>query len=101
MKKLIRQGALAMILATVSFAVEAAYAVHGTVSRIDSAARPIVVNAADGTEHTLHFVAKTVVHGTEVTARDTFHGLKEGSEIVARRTLPEDRNGRNRQSWQG
>lgn len=59
---------------------------HGTISRIDARARTIIVKTADGTEHTLHFIAKTAVHGTEATAKDTFHGLKEGTEVVAHYT---------------
>ena len=86
MKKLISQGALVMLLAPLSFAVEAVSAVHGTISRIDSATRTIVVRTAKGTEHTLHFLGKTAVHGTEAGAKDTFHGLKEGSEVVAHYT---------------
>jgi hypothetical protein len=86
MKTLILQGLLVLLLAPLSFAVEAVSAVHGTISKIDSAAKTILVKAADGTEHTLHFIAKTTVHGTEAGAKDTFHGLKEGSEVVAHYT---------------
>jgi hypothetical protein len=64
-------------------------AVHGTVTRIDAASKTIVVKTADGTEHTFHFVANTAVHGAQVTAtgaKDSFHGLTEGSEVVAHYT---------------
>ena len=86
MKRLIRQGVIVLLLAPLSFAVEAVHAVHGTISRIDSATRTIFVRAADGTEHALRFLGKTAVHGTEAAAKDTFRGLKEGSEIVAHYT---------------
>jgi hypothetical protein len=86
LKKLFLMGVAGMLLAPLSFAVEAVHAVHGTISRIDSTAKTIVVKTADGTEHTLRFVGKTVVHGTEATATDTFHGLKAGSEVVAHYT---------------
>ena len=86
MKTLISQGIVLMLLAPLSFAVEAVSAVHGTISKIDSAARTIIVKAADGTEHTLHFIGKTAVHGTEAAAKDTFHGLTEGAEVVAHYT---------------
>jgi hypothetical protein len=46
----------------------------------------LAIPAKDGTEHTLHLTATTVVHGTEATANDIFHGLKEGSEVVAHLT---------------
>jgi len=86
MKKLILLGTVTALLAPLSFAVEAVKAVHGTLSKIDSGAKTIVVKTADGAEHTFHFVVKTTVHGTEVGAKDAFHGLKEGSEVVAHYT---------------
>ncbi len=86
MKKLILQGIVATLLAPLSFAVEAVSAVHGTISKIDSGAKTIVVKTAEGTEHTFRFIAKTTVHGTEAGAKDTFRGLKEGTEVVAHYT---------------
>ena len=59
---------------------------HGTISKIDSGAKTIVVKTAEGTEHTFRFIAKTTVHGTEAGAKDTFRGLKEGTEVVAHYT---------------
>jgi hypothetical protein len=64
-------------------------AVHGTVTKLDSGAKTMVVKTKDGTEHTIHFVDKTTVHGAEATAggaKDTFHGITEGSEVVAHYT---------------
>lgn len=64
-------------------------AVHGTVTKIDAASKTVVVKTTDGTEHTFHFVAKTVVHGAHATAtgaKDSFHGITEGSEVVAHYT---------------
>lgn len=64
-------------------------AIHGTVTRVDAAAKTIVVKTADGTEHTLHFVASTSVQGAQVTAtggKDSFHGITQGSEVVAHYT---------------
>src|ERR1700688_2419402 len=61
-------------------------AVHGTVTKVTASTKTIVVKTKDGTEHTLHFVAKTTVHGTEAGATDTFKGVKEGSEVVAHYT---------------
>ena len=86
MKKLILLGMLTALLTPLSFAVEAVSAVHGTISKIDSGAKTFVVKTADGTEHTVRFVAKTTFHGTETGAKDAFHGLKEGSEVVAHYT---------------
>lgn len=76
-------GAASLLLCGSS--VYAITAVHGTIRKIDSTAKTIVVKAADGTEHTFHFVSSTVVHGTEksaIGAKDTFQGLKEGSEVL-------------------
>jgi hypothetical protein len=64
-------------------------AVHGTVTKVDAAAKTVAVKTADGTEHTFHFVANTTVHGADATAagaKDSFHGLSEGSEVVAHYT---------------
>jgi len=64
-------------------------AVHGTITKVDSASKTIAVKTADGTEQTFHFVGKTTVHGVEDTgagAKDAFHGLTEGSEVVAHYT---------------
>ncbi len=86
MKNLILRAVIVVLLAPLTYAVEAVSAVHGTISKIDSAAKTIAVKAADGTEHMLYFIAKTAVHGSEATAKDTFHGLKEGTEVVAHYT---------------
>jgi hypothetical protein len=65
-------------------------AVHGVVTKVDAGTRTIVVKAKDGTEHTIHFVDKTAVYGADETAagaKDAFHGVKEGSEVVAHYTV--------------
>ncbi len=63
--------------------------IEGTITKIDSGAKTIVVKTADGAEHTLHFVKRTAVHaaeGTEAGAKDTFHGLKEGTQVAVHYT---------------
>jgi hypothetical protein len=65
-------------------------AVEGTVKKVDSGTKTVVVKTADGTEHTVHFVAKTSVHGwdaTEAGAKDGMHGVKEGSHVVVHYTV--------------
>lgn len=65
-------------------------ALHGTVTKLDSASKTVVVKTKDGTEHTLHFTEKTTVTGADKTAagaKDTFKGLSEGSEVVAHYTV--------------
>jgi hypothetical protein len=47
------------------------------------------VKVADGTEHTFHFIGRTVAHGSEATAsgtKDAFLSMKEGSEVVVHYT---------------
>jgi len=64
-------------------------AVDGTVKKVDSGAKTVVVKTADGTEHTFHFLGRTVVHGAEATAKgskDAFNGLKEGTEVAVHYT---------------
>jgi hypothetical protein len=64
-------------------------AVEGTVKKVDAGTKTVVVATADGTEHTVHFVKKTSVHGwdaTEAGAKDGMHGVKEGSHVVVHYT---------------
>ena len=70
----------------ISAAEDVVSAVHGTITKLDATGKTVTVKTKDGTEHTLHFVDKTAVHGAEATeagSKDAFHGLKEGSEVVA------------------
>ena len=86
-KRLLTTLGLVVIAGSLSFAEEAVTAVHGTVTKVDSAAKTIAVKTKDGTEQTLHWIGKTTVHGTDAAAKDTFKGLKEGSEVVAHYTV--------------
>ena len=78
---------LALSLVSGAFAADdVVSAVHGTVSKVDSASRTVVVKTADGTEHTLHFVKETTVHGAHASAdaaKDSWKGLSKGTEVVA------------------
>jgi hypothetical protein len=86
MTRLFEAAILLALPGSQCFAAEPVTAVHGTVSRIDSGAKTIVVKAKEGTEHTIRFAGKTAVHGTEAGGQDTFKGVKEGSEVVAHYT---------------
>jgi len=90
MMKTIGSLVLALVLvATVYAADDVVSAVHGSVKKIDSTTKTVVVKTADGTEHSLHFVGTTTVHGADASAeaaKDSWHGLKEGSEVVAHYT---------------
>jgi len=91
MKNVLRFLAVAALLVSgVRAADDVVSAIHGVVTKTDAATKTIVVKADDGTEHTIHFVGKTTVKGADDTAagaKDTFHGIKEGSEVVAHYTV--------------
>jgi len=78
-------------IATFAFGVEPVVtATHGTITRIDKAAKTFAVKTADGAEHIFYWAKDTSVHGmkaTDVAATDSWHGLKEGSEAVAHSTM--------------
>ena len=74
MKRLFVLGVVYLMFCSAAFAITA---VRGTVEKIDSTAKTIVVKTADGTEHTFRFVARTAVHGGEeagAATKDSFHG---------------------------
>jgi hypothetical protein len=76
-------------IANVLLAIEETSAAEGILTKVDHAAKTVVVKTADGTEHTLHLVGRTVVHGGKDTykgAEDSARGLKEGSQVVAHYT---------------
>jgi hypothetical protein len=88
MTKRLFQICIAMaLLLPLCLAADVVTAVHGTVTKVDAGAKTMVVKAKDGTDHTLHVVGKTTVHGTDAGAKDAFKGLKEGSEVVAHYTV--------------
>lgn len=89
-KRLFQICLLAVAAASLCLAADVETVVHGTVTKVDHAAKTVVVKTADGTEHTIHFVGKTAVHGadaTEAGSKDVFKGVKEGSEVVAHYTV--------------
>ena len=88
--KMIGSVVLALLLVSTAYAAEdVVSAVHGAIKKIDATTKTIVVKTADGTEHTMHFLDKTTVHGVDASAaaaKDSWHGLKEGTEVVAHYT---------------
>jgi hypothetical protein len=80
---------VSIVAFTTSAADDVAGAVDGTVKHVSAATKTIVVKAADGTEHTFHFLGRTSFHGSEEIgkgAEHTFRGLKEGSHVVVHYT---------------
>ncbi|MGC2328118.1 MAG: hypothetical protein WA604_15500 [Candidatus Sulfotelmatobacter sp.] len=84
--KTIQKILLAVLLVTAAYAADdVVSAVHGTIEKVDSTTKTIVVKTADGTEHSMHFTDKAAVHGAHASmgaAKDSWHGLKEGTEVV-------------------
>ena len=79
-----------MLVASVHAADDVVTAVHGVVTKVDAGTKTIVVKAEDGTEHTVHYVDKTVVKGANAAAtgaKDSWHGITTGSEVVAHYTV--------------
>ena len=85
-------GIVVLILSLAAFAFgaeDATTVVHGTVTKIDKGAKTVTVRSADGTEHVLHWTKDTSVngaHAVDTGGQDSWHGMKEGSEVVARST---------------
>jgi hypothetical protein len=94
MKTIVRASLALLLLSTFIWAAaDVVSAVHGTITKLDSATETMVIKTKDGTEHTVKVVDKTTVHGVKAgeheTAKgteDTFHGLKEGTDVVAHYT---------------
>lgn len=83
MKTLIQVAAL---FATGTFLFAASPApgvVRGTVKKIDAKAKTVVIKTAEGTEQVLELVATTTVHGAQAAGKESWSGLKEGSDVVA------------------
>jgi hypothetical protein len=60
-------------------------AVDGSVKKIDSATKVVVVKATDGTEHTFHYADDLVVHGSKASVKgtkDALSDMSEGSEVA-------------------
>jgi len=94
MKNIVRASLIFLLLSAFGWAAQdVVSAVHGTITKLDSATKTMVVKTKDGTEHTIKVADKTTVHGvkasvheTAMGAKDSFHGLTEGTEVVAHYT---------------
>jgi hypothetical protein len=88
--RIIGIAVLVASLTSFGFAVEhVVTATHGTITKIDATAKTIAVKTADGTEHIFYWAKDTSVHGVkaaDLAAKDSWHGLKESSEVVAHST---------------
>jgi len=88
--RIIATAVLVCSLTLSVFAVEnVVTATHGTITKIDKTAKTIAVKTADGSEHIFYWAKGTSVHGVkaaDVAAKDSWHSLAEGSEVVAHST---------------
>ena len=88
--KLYLCAALALSAALPAFAAEdVASVAEGTVKKIDSSTKAVVIATKDGTERTFQFGERTSVHGVEAAGKgseDALHGLKEGTEVAVHYT---------------
>jgi len=66
----------------ISVAQDVVSIVHGTIKKVDSATKTVVVKTADGTEHTIKVTGQTTYKGT----KEGLEGLKTGTEVVVRTT---------------
>src|ERR1700722_19785307 len=91
MRRYLGIGLLLSLFAGFSLAADdIASAVAGTVKSVDKGAKTAVVKTSEGTEHTFHFVDRTVEHGAEATAKgtkDAFQDVKEGDSVVVHYTV--------------
>src|SRR5882757_3606219 len=70
-------------------ATDVASVTEGTVKKIDSSTKTVLVATKDGTEYTFHFGERTTVHGVKAAGKgsgETLHGLKEGTEVAVHYT---------------
>ena len=90
MKNMVRFLAVATLLVFAAYAADdVVSAVHGTVTKVDSASKTMVVKTKDGTEHTVHYTEKTAVWGADKAAagaQDSYKGVVSGSEVVVHYT---------------
>jgi hypothetical protein len=82
MRKLGTLAICTIFAAMICIAQDVVSVVHGTVKKVDSATKTVVVKTADGTEHTIKVTGDTAYKGT----KEGLDGLKEGTEVVARTT---------------
>jgi hypothetical protein len=74
-------GLVCGLFACAAFAADdVSSAVVATVKTVDKGAKTVVVKTADGTEHTFHFLGRTIAHGAEATAH-------EGDDVVVHYTV--------------
>jgi len=82
MKKLVPFAICMVFAAATCLAQDLVSIIHGTVKKVDTATKTVVVKTADGTERTIKVTGETTYKGT----KEGLDGLKTGTEVVARTT---------------
>jgi hypothetical protein len=78
MKKLGYFAICAMLTIDICVVQDLVNIVYGTIQKMDSTTKAIVVKTADGTEYTIKVTDAATVKGT----KDGFNGLREGTLIA-------------------
>ena len=89
-KTLAMVSALALSTSLSLAAQDVSHAVDGTVKKVDTGTKTIVVDAKDGTEHTFHYTSAVTVDGAKDTSKgavDAAHGVDEGSKVAVHYTV--------------
>jgi hypothetical protein len=90
MKTLALVGAFALYASVPLFAQDVVHAIDGTVKKVDSGTKTLVVETKDGTEHTFHYSSDVAVDGAKDTEKgtvDAAHGVTEGSKVAVHYTV--------------
>jgi hypothetical protein len=88
-RKLALMVAFALTSSMAYAADDVSHAVDGTVKKIDSTGKTVVVETKDGADHTFHYTSNVVVDGANDTKKgaiDSAHGVEEGSHVVVHYT---------------
>ena len=85
--------ALAIGVVALMNAQTASTVVHGTIKKIDTGTRTVVVMTANGTQQVVHFTDKTVVHGTATKSAVSGLKLYEDRGALHYQRREEDRGG--------
>lgn len=83
-------GALALSTSLSLAAQDLVHVVDGTVKKLDSGTKTVVVETKDGTEHTFHYASDVTIHGASDTKKgavDAAHGVTEGSKVAVHYTV--------------
>jgi hypothetical protein len=90
MKTLALVGAFALSTSLTLVAQDVVHAVDGTVKKVDTGTKTMVVETKDGAEHTFHYTSDVTVDGAKDTEKgtvDAAHGVTEGSKVAVHYTV--------------